>query len=227
MQITLRFSGIFIIITLLLGALSWYAYLHYYPKITQHSTTEADHAMEVIAIRTAGGTMEVASLKVAEQFTRTDSKNFWGIPLGETISQISVPVYYRYHIELAENMPLQCNTDQVCVIQVSDLKATLPIAFDSAKLEKHTANGWGRFNKNQNLLLLEQSLTPLLATRAELNQYKQQARELGRKTISEFVQKWMLKEQQWREGVTYKIIVLYPNEQLEDVANKPKITLQP
>lgn len=230
MQITLRFSAFFLVLALVLSGLGFYVY-KLYPRINQSSKTSTTQGTELISIRTAGGTMEVAALKTTERFIRTDTKNFGGISLGETISQINVPVYYRYHINLAEAMPVACNAQKICIVHVNELQATLPVAFDSTKMEKYTANGWARFNKNHNLLLLEQSITPVLATRAELNHYKQQAQELGRKTISEFVQKWLLKEKQWRENTNYKIIVLYPNEKLEEIAYRPEtinpITVQP
>ena len=56
-------------------------------------------------IESAGsGRLEVATATVTESFERTAKQRIlWGLlSLGSTVSQIHVPVTYRYHVELAD-----------------------------------------------------------------------------------------------------------------------------
>ena len=60
-----------------------------------------------VVMRTRGGLLEVATVRALERFTREDSRDFWGIDLGTTVSQIQVPVTYRFHIEMAREWPIE------------------------------------------------------------------------------------------------------------------------
>jgi hypothetical protein len=181
------------------------------PSVSQESLTRVEAAGTPVVMRTVGGRLEVATVSVVERFTRTDTKDFWGIDLGTTVSQIQAPVVYRYHIEMATEWPLTIS-GKTCIVRARALAPTLPVAFDTAATQKYTASGWARFNKAQNLDQLERSLSAEMNTRAASPRYLALARDAGRETVAEFVTIWLLREHQWRRDSDHRVIVLFPGE---------------
>jgi hypothetical protein len=122
-----------------------------------------------------------------------------------------VPVTYRYHIEMAKEWPIYIN-GKTAVVRTPDVRPSIPAAIDTSKMEKYTENGWARFNKDENLDVLERSITPELATRANNPAIRQLAIDAGRQTVREFVTNWLLKEQGWKRDAESKVVVLFPGE---------------
>lgn len=164
-----------------------------------------------IVMRTRGGLLEVATVRALERFTREDSRDFWGIDLGTTVSQIQVPVTYRFHIEMAREWPIEVR-GFTAIARAPAVKPSLPVAFDTTLMEKYTRAGWARFNKEENLEALQRSMTPTLAARASGDAYRGLAEEAARKTIAEFITIWLLKETDWKRDPGHKVVVLFPGE---------------
>ncbi|MDO9403188.1 MAG: hypothetical protein Q7T87_04075 [Polaromonas sp.] len=164
-----------------------------------------------VVIRTEGGLLEVAVVRAQERFSRADTRSFWGIPLGTTVSHIQAPVFYRYHIQLAPEWRVVLR-GKTCIVHAPAIQPSLPVAFDTASLQKFTTSGWARFNKDENLAALERSMTPALEERARSAAYTGLAREPARETVREFVAKWLVKEASWGSGPDYRIEVLFPGE---------------
>jgi hypothetical protein len=164
-----------------------------------------------VVMRTRGGLLEVATVRALERFTREDSRDFWGIDLGTTVSQIQVPVTYRFHIEMAREWPIEVR-GLTAIAQAPAIKPSLPVAFDTTLMEKYTRAGWARFNKEENLEALQRSMTPTLAARASGDAYRGLAEEAARKTIAEFITIWLLKETDWKRDPAHKVVVLVPGE---------------
>lgn len=143
------------IVALLL--VSGWLLLRQVPSVSQDSLTRVDAAGTPVVMRTADGRLEIATVSVLERFTRTDTKAFWGIDLGTTISQIQAPVVYRYHIERAAAWPMTI-VGKTCIVRAGAVKPTLPVAFDAGAMQKYTASGWARFNKAENLQQRERSI---------------------------------------------------------------------
>jgi hypothetical protein len=164
-----------------------------------------------IVMRTRGGLLEVATVRALERFTREDSRDFWGIDLGTTVSQIQVPVTYRFHIEMAREWPIEVR-GRTAIARAPAIQPSLPVAFDTTLMEKYTRAGWARFNKEENLEALERSMTPTLAERAAGDAYRGLAEDAARKTLAEFITIWLLKETDWKRDPAHKVIVLFPGE---------------
>ena len=173
-----------------------------------------------VVMRSAGGLLEIATVTVFERFKREDTREFWGIPLGTTVSIIQAPVVYRYHIELAREWPIHIQ-GKTAVVRTAEMKPSLPVAFDTARMEKYTQAGWARFNKDENLGQLERSITPELKTRSQNPAIRKLAMEAGRKTVAEFVTTWLLKEQGWKRDPEHRVIVLFPGEELPKKGASP------
>ncbi|MDP2829486.1 MAG: hypothetical protein Q8O37_12870 [Sulfuricellaceae bacterium] len=213
MQINIRVSGVALLMVAVAIAAGWFFYDRHFQKSSVKTETTAETSEVPVVMRTPGGLLEIATVTAHERFTRSDYREFLGIDLGTTISQIQVTVIYRYHIEMEKEWPMSIQ-GKTCVIRAGPVKPTLPVAFDTTTMRKYAANGWARFNKNQNLASLERALTPELQTRAQSNRYLQLATDAGRKTVAEFVTNWLLKEQSWKRDPEYKVLVVFPGEPL-------------
>jgi len=166
----------------------------------------------VVVMPTAGGRLEVATVLARETLKRSDSRILFDfLDLGTTASEIRVDAVYRYHVGMQRAWPLRI-IGTSCLVHVGAVRPTLPVAFDSATVERRTASGWARFNKAENLRELERSLTGLLADRAPL--YRHQAQEAGRAVVAEFVAEWLVREQQWQRDPEHRVVVLFPGERL-------------
>jgi len=194
----------------LAAAAGWLAYDRLFGRWSVTQTSVAASGIPVV-MRSAGGLLEIATVTVHERFRRTDTREFWAIPLGTTVSIIQVPVTYRYHIERAGEWPIHVD-GTTAVVRAGDVKPSLPAAIDTSKMEKYTQSGWARFNKDENLRQLERSITPELRTRANDPAIRQLALDAGRQTVREFVTTWLLKEQGWKRDADHKVIVLFPGE---------------
>ena len=196
-----------------LALAGWLGYERFVGRWSESQTSVTASGIPVV-MRSAGGLLEIATVTVYERFKRTDTREFWGIPLGTTVSVIQVPVTYRFHIEMAREWPIFID-GKTAIVRAGEVKPSLPAAIDTAKMEKYTQNGWARFNKDENLNLLERSISPELQTRANNTAIRQLAIDAGRQTVREFVARWLIKDQGWKPDPANRIIVLFPGEQRE------------
>jgi hypothetical protein len=220
MQLQLRITGSALVVLTALGGLAWWWFGAPARQAATVVSTQVVSPEVPIVMRTPGGLLEVATVTATERFTRADTREFWGIDLGTTVSQVQVPVHYRYHIELAREMPLRLQ-GTVATVHAPALRPSLPVAFDTAALQKHTQSGWARFNKADNLDALERSLTAELAVRAASARYLQLATEAARLTVREFVTQWLLKEQTWKHDANHQVRVVFPGEPDPPPAQRP------
>ena len=171
-----------------------------------------------------GGNLEVGTGEATESFKKSDARytGFGWIYMGETTSEIKVPVTYRYHLALAGNWRLD-QSGKVCIVTVPKLEPSLPVAFDSARMEKLAGNGWARFDKQDQLDRLEKDITPTLEGYAKEEKHLDAARQKFRPVVADFVRAWLLKEGQWREDRFTSVIVVFEDEQSQAPAGAPVI----
>lgn len=217
MTLRARLIAIALLVVVAMGAAGWLAYDRLFGRWSVTRSGVSASGVPVV-MRSEGGLLEIATVTVYEPFKRTDTREFWGISLGTTISLIQVPVTYRYHIEMAREWPIHI-AGKTAVVRTGEVKPSLPAAIDTAKMEKYTQSGWARFNKDESLALLERSITPELAQRSQDPAIRQLAMDAGRQTVREFVTAWLLKEQRWERDPAYRVVVLFPGE---DAAANPR-----
>jgi hypothetical protein len=174
-------------------------------------------------ITSAGaGRLELATARQVETFRAEDSLSvFWDkLYLGTTLSEIRVPVTYRYHLELSDPWRLDVS-GQTCLVIAPPIRPSLPPAIHTDQMEKRSEAGWARFNAQQQLDNLEKGITPTLTQYARDRRHLALAREQCRQTVAEFVRTWLLKEDQWRTDRFRTIKVVFADEQLADPARQP------
>jgi hypothetical protein len=162
---------------------------------------------------TGSGNLELATSEQVETFRAEDEKSvLWDkLYLGKTVSEIRVPVTYRYHLRLADAWRLDVS-GQTCVVVAPAVRPSLPPAIHTDRMEKKSEAGWGRFNAVEQMADLEKSVTPTLSQYASDPKHAALVREQCRKTVAEFVQAWLLKEEHWRNDRFHTIKVIFADE---------------
>lgn len=162
---------------------------------------------------TEGGILEVATANTTEVFERKSEISLFDriLPLGTTVSEIQVPAFYRYHIDLNGAWKISSKQGK-CIVIAPEIKPSLPVAFDTGEMKSKTASGWARWDKHENLKILEQSLTDKLAKKAALSDNIERVREEARLSVAKFVKNWLVRQEHWSDERFTEIIVLFPDE---------------
>jgi hypothetical protein len=180
-------------------------------SISQTFVTYTDLAVK----GTEGNILEVATAQATEHFTRKTNLVWFErvVPFSTAVSEISVPATYRYHIDLHGPWDLAAYDGRVTVI-APPLQPSLPVAFDTGKMEKKTESGWARWDRaaDTNLAELEASLTGQLAQRATAPETLRSVREASRLAIAKFVKNWLQTGQHWGEETYREIVIVFPDE---------------
>ena len=79
-------------------------------------------------------------------------------------------------------------------------------------MEKSSDEGWARFNAEEQMAKLEKAITPTIRDYARDDRHLGVVRENCRKTVSEFIEDWLLREGQWGEGRLRFLKVYFPGE---------------
>lgn len=172
-----------------------------------------------------GGTLlELAAYEATETLRRTDDRRifFDMVPLGATVSEIRVPVTYRYHLRLDDEWRLEVSNG-VCLVLAPTIRPTLPPAIHTDRMEKRSESGWLRFNADEEMAALEKSLTPTLSERAADADHIELIRETCRRRVADFVESWLLIEQQWGPGRFTHVEVVFADEPPAARTDRPVI----
>ena len=177
---------------------------------------------EITAKGTDGNILEVSTAEATETFTqKSDLKMFnLVLPLGTTVSEVSVPATYRYHIDLNGDWFLTTDGQRVMVI-APKIQPSLPVAFNTGKMKKKTKSGWGRWDGDESLEELETSITSQLSERAKAPGTIDTVREESRLAVAKFVQGWLLNRSHWSDRTFTEIAVVFEDE----LGGEEKITV--
>jgi len=176
---------------------------------------------------TGEGNLMVAKSKNTKTFKRTEKLTIlWDkVSLGTTVTEIKVPATFRYHIKLSDPWKLEVR-EQQCIVIAPSLKATVPVAIHTNEIEKHSDEGWARFNADEQMTGLEKSITPRLNNYARSKEHMKVIREEARKSVAEFVRQWLMKEDHWREDRFSTIHIIFADEaEAKDFPAKPTLEL--
>ena len=175
----------------------------------------------------SGARLELAAFEAVEILRSTDELRIgWDlIPLGTTVTEIRVPVTYRYHLRFDEPWLLEVE-GQSCVVYAPGIRPTLPPAIDTGRMEKFSDRGWLRFNEEEQMEELEHSITAVLSERAADSRHLEMVRERCRLELAEFVRSWLLIEDHWREDRFRSVTVVFADEaEMKTPAHPPTLVL--
>lgn len=189
------------------------------PPATQ---TDVSHRFEsyIMRLRDAGqGTLEVAVLEEVAVVSRSEETSFmWGLIQGsKDVAEIRVPVTYRFHVRLDEPWEVRVR-DNIAHVLAPAVRPTVPPAIKTSGLERRTQSGWLSNNSKENMDALEKGLT--FSITREAFKRADLARDPARKTISNFVQAWVLQDKVWQDQNRH-IIVWFPDEESPFTPKKP------
>ena len=173
------------------------------------------------------GRLELASARTVETFTRTDERRvLWDlVSLGTSVSEIRVPVTYRYHLRLDADWQVEIENG-VVVVRAPHLRPTLPAAIHTDRMEKRVDDGWLRFDGADQLTELERTITPRLTAYASDSRHLDLVRDEARRTVAAFVRGWLLREDQWGGDGVRAIKVLFGDEDLDPLEIGASIVLR-
>jgi hypothetical protein len=175
----------------------------------------------------SGARLEVAAFEAVETLRTTDERRVaWDlVSLGTTVTEIRVPVTFRYHVRLDEEWRLEVD-DQTCVVHAPPIRPTLPPAIHTDGLERRSESGWLRFNEAQQMGELERGLTAALSERAADAVHLDMVRERCRLEVAGFVRSWLLLEDHWREDRFRSVTVFFADEtESEPSSRAPTLVL--
>lgn len=165
-----------------------------------------------VVATTPGGWFEAATLTMTEDFYRADSRSWWGIPLGETVSQIQVLATYRYGVPLSDPAWAIATRGRAAAVIAPVPAPSLPVAIDTGTFREYTQSGWARFDKLINLDELRRGMTAQLEARATDPARLALVRDAARRTIGEFVEQWLLPRAGWEPDIFGTVKVYFVDE---------------
>ena len=159
--------------------------------------TRSAPAEEIIVVRSPGGLLQTATVKADEVVDATFTHRILGVKIGEVAPRIRCRAYYSYHVKLQPEWRV-VRKDGVITALAPPLTPSLPVAVDTATIEKQVAGTWllVPFKGDDDLEALERTITAKLARKASSDEYKQRALEESRKTIAEFIENWAVQSGQ-------------------------------
>jgi len=157
--------------------------------------------------------LELGTARQVETFTQTEEcRTLWGlIDLGTNTAQISVPVTYRYHVQLRDTWKLETQDDRV-IVHAPALRAAVPPAIHTDEMQRLGLRGWARFAPTDLLQELELRITPTLTRFAQDPRRLNLVRDTCRRSAAEFVRLWLERERQWGRAGFTQIQVKFADE---------------
>ena len=168
-----------------------------------------------VVLRTPGGKLEVSALRQTESFEVSRDHEVLGVPMGSTFSRVRVPAHYRYHVELAPEWRVRVLPDGGVRVIAPRVLPSLPVAIDTAQIQTESRGLWSLFTGPAQVQALEKSITAQLARKAATAPMLERQREAARKTVGEFVTKWLMTQSEWRPHAGQPVQVLFADEPIE------------
>jgi hypothetical protein len=200
-QWTLTIATLVMVATVVVSCIWW----------ERKSPIERDTVTGPLVFQTPGGLLEVSAVNTTESFEKRSILTVAGVPLGTTVSQIQVPVTYRYKVELAKNWQTHTRGGRLLVIAPA-VTPSLPVGIDTSKVRMQTSSGWARFDKQANLDALLREVSPDLAALSMSSRYIELQREQARKTVTEFAVKWLITQERWKSITPSQVKVYFADE---------------
>ena len=138
--------------------------------------------------------------------------------IGETAPRIRVPAVYRYHVRLDPEWRV-LRRDGVFTVVAPPVRASLPVAIDTAGIEKDVAGTWllVPLTGDDDIDALERSITAKLARKASSREYLERQREETRATVREFVTAWLIQQRRYADASAGTVVMLFADEPVRSI----------
>jgi hypothetical protein len=186
-----------------------------------HDWTADWQADPPVVTAISGGLLETATIRTGEDFYKSDAMSWWSPSVGNSVSHIQAAVTYRYGVPLDDRAWEVVTRGQTTVVVAPYLRPSLPVSIDTSTLRQKTENGWATFDKAEQLESLRRGIAGDLEERAKNPRRVALAREVSRRAIGEFVERWLLtKDPQWKPGAFSAVKVYFLNEMDEGLSTE-------
>lgn len=217
------------LVVLGLALITYFAARHFFQGVQKAVTNPLklriteEFTAAIPTLEPAGGMkLEVAVANATETFQRSDELTVASFSLGKTVTRISVPVTYRYHIQLQDKWRLE-ERDNVCLVHAPQIRATLPPAVHTDRMKVESSGAWLRLNGREQTIELMKTITPQVSRFAEYQSERDFAvRNAARQKVGEFVKSWILKDPKWRDRL-HSVVVVFPDDATEDAARQEPV----
>ena len=172
---------------------------------------------QVEVVRTEGGLLQVSTIRSPEYFKATKPHDLLGYDLGPTTTHIRAAATYHYHIELAREWKVRVRPNRTVIVVAPAVKPTLPVAIDTARLERNAEGRWSLLTGTSELDALQKTITQQLADRASSPSYIKFQRDAARSTVSEFIRKWLLTQDRWKDARNLQLRVYFTDEPISEL----------
>jgi hypothetical protein len=170
--------------------------------------------------RTPGGLLETATLRMAEDFYGSDPTRFRDPGAARPVSHVQVMATYSYGVPMDDQAWAVVTRGQTTVVVAPYLRPSLPVEVDAATWRERTADGWTGVAR-RDLEVLHRAWAADLEDRAKYVKRVSLAREASRRSIAEFVDKWLVaRDPAWRPGAFTAVKVYFLNELDTDLSTE-------
>jgi hypothetical protein len=111
--------------------------------------------------------------------------------------------------------------DKSFIVIAPAVKPTLPVAFDTTRLERLASGTWAFLTGTAELDALHKAISPILTQRAASPSYIGAQREAARQTVREFIAKWLFTQQRWQSAANYDIKAFFADEPIARLSAVP------
>lgn len=210
---SLKTTGLLVVLFVAFGS---NAYLYYKLDKKEKESVPVVTVTEVakpVVMRTEGGTLFVSSMEATHELSRSVIHTVLGVEAAKTEAKVKVPVVYKYEIELAREWTFLRRGNVVAVIAPA-VRPSLPVAIDTSKLTSSTKGLVAFAHREEEINTLQRTISPTLEQYAKSPTYISHQREAARKTVAEFVRKWILKQPEWKNDDKVVVKVFFADESL-------------
>lgn len=171
---------------------------------------------EMMVMRTRGGMLEVSRVRAREVFDASFAHEFLFVDFDPTATRIRVPAVYTYRIPLAKEWKV-LRFGQDFAVVAPQVEPLLPVAVDLSKMEKHASGTWSFLTGTESLDAAQRAITRKLALKARSRAYLTLQREFARKTVAEFVRKWLITQKRYENVDPDRVHVFFADEAIGTV----------
>lgn len=178
-----------------------------------------------------GHLLELATLRTNEALSETLTRSWLGIDVESTV-RVDVPVVYRYGVpwDSGWTITLRGTEDSGtrCLVEAPALEPFLPPSVDTSGLtiQSHEAMLGPRVADSRNRLIRQ--LTPWASRMARSPEYHSLVRELARRTLTEYVQQWLLTTELTGVDSTITVDARFADDRPDSLLTAPaEIPLRP
>jgi hypothetical protein len=185
--------------------------LLFYFSTTEKDTTKISTTSfpeEPLIMHPKKGSLIVSTITASEIFTRDFDRIF---PIANTFAEIRVGVVYQYQIPLKRDWEIRKRGHDYRVI-ANRVMLTVPVAVDFKTLQKRNGGAWSLFSGEEDLNLLERTLSEKLEKKGRSGTYVNLQREAAREAVSEFVKHWVIEEGGDPEPDKANVFVVFEDE---------------